>query len=282
MVSLSSTGSPMPSVTAYWTVTTPLRAGAVNRTRPAEVVRATAPLLPPPTAVAVSSASGSPSALSRQSGRTGMSSVPPAGTVQVRGSKPSRSCGRGVGVVGARRDPDGRGVADAAAAVVDRVVEAGRPGALGQVDLHRLPVGADRHLGLRAREPLHARDRQQPPGRGRVVVERVQHGRAAGTGAEVVVLGLGRTAVALVLVLVVCSFLSVLSGLSWKSSQLSRRVGWSESRSHTAPVVRSLRTISPRLTRNTRSVVSVPRSDTRGSAPSHAVATAPKPPDQAP
>ena len=57
---------------------------------------------------------------------------------------------------------------------------------------------------------------------------------------------------------------SVSSSSSWSSffvseenaSQSSMRTGASESRFHTAPLARSLRRISPRLTRNTRSVAS--------------------------
>ena len=88
------TASPKPSATAYSTVTTSSAlAGAVKRIRPLAVVRATAPLRSPPTAVADSSDRGSPSAVSRQSGSTGTSRVPPDGTVQTFGSKPSRRCG---------------------------------------------------------------------------------------------------------------------------------------------------------------------------------------------
>ena len=80
------TGAERPSVTEYATCTgSPPSRGAVKRTRPSEVVRATAPDCSPPTAAAESSTTVSPSESSRQSESTGTDSAPAAGTRHTRG-----------------------------------------------------------------------------------------------------------------------------------------------------------------------------------------------------
>ena len=96
--SVSLTGSPSPSVTPYSTRTGPPCGGARKRTAPEAVTR-DSPLAagPPPTSWAETVETGSPSFGSRQSGSTGTSMVPPAGTVQTRGSKPMRSRGSALG-----------------------------------------------------------------------------------------------------------------------------------------------------------------------------------------
>ncbi len=65
------------------------------------------------------------------------------------------------------------------------------------------------------------------------------------------------------------------------ASQSSMRTGASASRFQTAPLARSLSRISPRLTRNTRSVASELSEAVRGSSAPQRVTTAPRPPDQA-
>ena len=70
--------------------------------------------------------------------------------------------------------------------------------------------------------------------------------------------------------------------LEVKSSQLSILAGRSSVTSQTVPLVASLRTISPRLTRNARLVASPPSSWGSASCDPHCCATAPCPPDHAP
>ena len=85
----------IPSVTAYSTLLMPPFCGAVKRTLPDAVTRASAPAAFCPSCLGGDQADpGSPSSLSRQSGSTGRSRVPPAGTVQTwSSSNPSRRCG---------------------------------------------------------------------------------------------------------------------------------------------------------------------------------------------
>ena len=66
------------------------------------------------------------------------------------------------------------------------------------------------------------------------------------------------------------------------ASQLSMLTGVSCWTSHTVPLMASLSTISPRLTRKARLVASPPSVVLHDACDPHCVATAPSPPDQAP
>ena len=202
-VSSLATGSPMPSETAYSTVTWPPLAGAVKRTRPLEVTRAAAPLR-----LAAHGLGGG------DGDRVAVLLVPPVGQHRhvehaarrhrpVPVLEPLTQVRSGVGRAGARRHRH-RGVGrDLGPAVVDVVLEGrGRRVVVGHGQLEGLAVGADGHLGVGTADLLDRADRQDPATRRGVVVERVEHGRAARARAEAVRLGLRRPPVALVLLLV--------------------------------------------------------------------------------
>ena len=156
IASCSVTGAPTPSPTAYSTWTTPASTGAVKRTRPAAVVRASAPDLSP--------AHGG----GRHEGqRVAVARVAPVGQHRdvegpARGHHPlARAVARPQGRLAvdrqlARADRHRRLVGDPLAAVVDDVVERRGADRVGrELDLHGLPVGTDRERH-RARRPRRA------------------------------------------------------------------------------------------------------------------------------